>query len=215
MFNRRMFLSSSILAGSYYTVPGLFADQLTLTPNQTDGPFYPDKLPLDTDNDLIIINDKITPAVGQITHIAGKILDANGSPIKNAVVEIWQCDNNGAYLHSKTSNKVKQDSNFQGFGRFATSSSGEYYFRTIKPVAYPGRTPHIHFKIKVAGKALLSTQCYVKGEPKNDKDGIYQSVKNDKQRQSITVDFAPIPGSKLKELSANFNLVLGYTPDMP
>ncbi|MBJ7346240.1 MAG: intradiol ring-cleavage dioxygenase, partial [Gemmataceae bacterium] len=100
MFNRRMFLSSSILAGSFYTVPGLFADQLTLTPNQTDGPFYPDKLPLDTDNDLIIINDKITPAVGQITHIAGKILDANGSPIKNAVVEIWQCDNNGAYLHS-------------------------------------------------------------------------------------------------------------------
>ena len=117
-------------------------------PQQTEGPFYPDKLPLDTDNDLLIINDAITPAVGEVTHLSGRILDAKGDPVRNAVVEIWQGDNNGAYLHTGTSNGDKRDTNFQGFGRFLTGSTGEYYFRTIKPVPYPGRTPHIHFKVK-------------------------------------------------------------------
>ena len=74
-------------------------------------------------------------------------------------------------------NGKRRDSNFQGFGRFLTSTSGEYYFRTIKPVAYPGRTPHIHFKIKQGDRELLTTQCYVKGDPGNDRDGIYRSVR--------------------------------------
>src|SRR5258706_16446944 len=65
-------------------VPGLFAEQLTLTPRQTEGPFYPDHLPLDTDNDLLILNDSLTPAVGTVTHLSGRILDATGSPIRNA-----------------------------------------------------------------------------------------------------------------------------------
>jgi hypothetical protein len=115
------------------------------------GPFYPDHLPLDTDNDLIVINDSITPAVGEITHLSGRILDSHGEPLRNMLVEIWQVDNNGAYLHSGTTNKDKRDKNFQGFGRFFTGSTGEYYFRTVKPVPYPGRTPHIHFMVKAKG----------------------------------------------------------------
>src|SRR5262249_32826704 len=141
------------------------------------GPFYPDKLPLDTDNDLIVINDSTTPAVGTITHLTGKVLDLKGSPIKNALVEIWQCDGKGVYLHTGDSGrkKDKMDKHFQGFGRSLTSSKGEYYSRPIKPVKSPGRAaPHIHFKIKKAGKDLLTTQCYVKGEPGNQKDGIYR-----------------------------------------
>src|ERR1700716_3973996 len=100
--------------------PGAFAEELLRTAAQTEGPFYPDKLPLDTDNDLLILNDALTSAVGTVTHLTGKILDARGEPLRNAVVEIWQCDANGAYLHTGTGNADKRDKNFQGFGRFLT-----------------------------------------------------------------------------------------------
>src|SRR5437867_7110584 len=120
--NRRRFLRGLSLGAALFTVPGAFAEQLVRTPRQTEGPFYPDKLPLDTDNDLIVINDGLTPAVGTITYLSGKILDARGNPVKNAAVEIWQCDNNGAYLHSGTGNAASKDKNFQGFGRFVTGS---------------------------------------------------------------------------------------------
>jgi len=196
-----------------YTAPGAFAEELVRTAAQTEGPFYPDKLPLDTDNDLIVLNDSLTPAVGTITHLTGKILDARGEPVRNAVVEIWQCDANGAYLHSGSGNSEKRDGNFQGFGRFLTGSSGEYYFRTIKPVAYPGRTPHIHYKIKKGSKELLTTQCYIKGHPGNERDGIYRSIRDPKARASITVDFAPIKESRVGEVAAKFDLVLGFTPE--
>jgi protocatechuate 3,4-dioxygenase, beta subunit len=190
-----------------------FQDALIQTPVQTEGPFYPDRLPLDTDNDLIIVNEKLTAAVGEITHLSGKIVDAKGNPLRNAVIEIWQVDNNGAYLHSGSDNRDKADKNFQGFGRFTTSSSGEYYFRTIKPVAYPGRTPHIHVKVKKSDKELLSTQCYIKGHEQNEKDGVLRGVKDKQARETLIVDFAPIKDSKIGELAATFNIVLGMTPE--
>ena len=212
-FSRRRFLTGSATLGAFaFFKPGAFAEELTRTPAQTEGPFYPDKLPLDTDNDLLILNDKITPAVGTVTHLTGKILDSRGEPIRNAVVEIWQCDSGGAYLHTKTGNADKRDANFQGFGRFLTSSKGEYYFRTIKPVPYPGRTPHIHVMVKVKGQEKFTTQCYIKGEPGNEKDGIWKGIRDEKQRDSVTIDFAPIKESKIGELAANFNVVLGVTP---
>jgi protocatechuate 3,4-dioxygenase beta subunit len=210
---RRLFLGALALGAAAFTTPGAFAEELVRTPPQTEGPFYPDKLPLDTDNDLLIINDKITPAVGEITHLTGRILDARGTPVRNAAVEIWQVDGNGAYLHSRTSNRDKRDANFQGFGRFVTGSSGEYYFRTVKPVPYPGRTPHIHYKVLKGGKELLVTQCYVKGHPGNDKDGIYRSISDPKARAAITVDFVPIKESRIGELAARFDIVLGVTPE--
>lgn len=207
---RRLFLGS--MGAALFTTPGLFAEMLTQTPKQTEGPFYPDKLPLDTDNDLLIINDKITPALGTITHLTGKVTDLKGNAIKGAVVEIWQCDNKGAYLHSKSDNGTKRDKNFQGFGRFLTSSKGEYYFRTIKPVPYPGRAPHIHVKVKKGGKDLLTTQLYIKDEPRNEKDFIYKSLRTAKNKAALTVDFAKMKDSKIGELAANFNIVLGATP---
>ena len=210
---RRYFLGALGLGAAALWVPGAFAEELTRTPPQTEGPFYPDKLPLDTDNDLLIINDSITPAVGEVTHLSGKILDAKGNPLKNAVVEIWQCDNKGVYIHSEDSGKRERDKNFQGFGRFTTSSTGEYYFRTIKPVPYPGRCPHIHFKVKKGGKELLTTQCYVKGDARNDRDGIYKAIRDAKQRDAVTIDFAKMKDSKIGELTAKFDLVIGVTPE--
>jgi protocatechuate 3,4-dioxygenase, beta subunit len=211
--SRRTFLGGLALGSTAFFAPGIFAEELLRTPAQTEGPFYPDKLPLDTDNDLIVINDELTPAVGTITYVSGKILDARGNPLKNAAVEIWQCDNNGAYLHTGTSNAGMKDKSFQGFGRFVTGSSGEYLFRTIKPVPYPGRTPHIHFKVKLKGKEALTTQLYVKGHPGNERDGIWRNMRDEKLRDLITVDFAPIKESKLGELAAKFDLVLGVTPE--
>jgi protocatechuate 3,4-dioxygenase, beta subunit len=217
LHGRRVFLSTAALGAAFFSTPGLFAEELTRTPAQTEGPFYPDKLPLDTDNDLLIVNEGITPGVGEITHLTGRVLDAKGNPIKNALVEIWQCDGKGVYLHTLDSGRKQkqQDKNFQGFGRFLTASSGEYYFRTIRPVPYPGRTPHIHFKIKRAGKELLTTQLYVKDDPGNEKDGIWRSVRDAKARDAITVAFAPIKTSKIGELAAMFDVVLGVTPEMP
>src|SRR5438270_7401314 len=135
--DRRTFLKQLSVAAAFFAVPGAFAEELMRTPRQTEGPFYPDHLPLDTDNDLIIVNDSLTPAIGKITHLSGRILDGRGDPIRNALVEIWQVDGNGVYLHSGDKH-AKRDPNFQGFGRFMTGSTGEYYFRTIKPVLYPG-----------------------------------------------------------------------------
>jgi protocatechuate 3,4-dioxygenase beta subunit len=211
--SRRQFLRSLGLGSALFTVPGAFAEALTLTPKQTEGPFYPDHLPLDTDNDLLVLNNAMTPAVGEVTWLSGRILDAKGNPLRNAVVEIWQCDNNGAYIHSKTGNKDKQDKNFQGFGRFMTGSTGEYLFRTIKPVPYPGRAPHVHYKIKQGGKDLLVTQCYIKGHPGNEKDGVWKGIKDAKQRENVTVDFTPLKNSKAGELTAKFDVVLGFTPE--
>ena len=210
--DRRRFLSRCGLSLAFLAVPGAFAEQLIQTPKQTEGPFYPDHLPLDTDNDLLILNDALTPAVGEVTYLSGRILDANGAPIRNAIVEIWQCDHSGAYLHSGTNNADKRDKNFQGFGRFSTGSTGEYLFRTIKPVSYPGRCPHVHFAVKLKGREKWTTQCYTKGEPANEKDGIWRSVRDDKQRESITVDFAPLKDAAAGELAARFDIVMGFTP---
>jgi protocatechuate 3,4-dioxygenase, beta subunit len=191
---------------------GEYAKELTRTPHQTEGPFFPDKLPLDKDNDLVIIRNGSSPAEGQITHLTGKILDSKGNPYKGAVIEIWQVDAHGAYLHSGTMNAEKRDKNFQGYGRFEVDSKGEYRFRTIKPVAYPGRPPHIHVKVSKGDRELLTTQCYIKGDPRNDRDGIIQDIRDAKARASLLVPFQPVKGSKVSELAATFNIVLGLTP---
>ncbi len=210
--SRREFLGGLALGGLALAAPGALAEELLRTPLQTEGPFYPDKLPLDTDNDLIIVNDQLTPAVGEITHVTGRILDARGEPLRNALVEIWQCDSGGAYIHSGSVNRDKRDGNFQGFGRFLTGSTGEYYFRTIKPVPYPGRTPHIHFQVKHRGQEKFSTQCYIKGHPQNERDFVLKGVKDAKARELLMADFVPIKESKAGELAARFDIVLGYTP---
>jgi protocatechuate 3,4-dioxygenase, beta subunit len=213
---RRQFMKGATVTATSLGLPlfgdvrGAFAEALALTPRQTEGPFYPDRLPLDTDNDLIIVNDHVTPAVGEITHLTGRILDAAGEPIPGALVEIWQVDGHGVYLHT-ADRHAQGDANFQGFGRFLTSRRGEYYFRTVKPVPYPGRTPHIHFKVKLPGQRDFTTQCYIKGHRQNERDGIFRRL-DEPARDAVLVDFKPIESSRLGELEARFDIVLGVTP---
>jgi protocatechuate 3,4-dioxygenase, beta subunit len=218
--DRRHFLGSLSLSAAALAVPGVFAQELensrVRTPAQTEGPFYPDRLPLDTDNDLIVVNNSLTPAVGEVTHLSGRILGANGSPIRNATVEIWQVDNHGSYLHTRggnPNNQNRRDANFQGFGRFLTGTSGEYYFRTIKPVPYPGRTPHIHVKVRIRGQRDFTTQCYVRGEERNNRDGILRAIRDQRARESVIIEFTPLPESRARELQARFDIVLGFTPE--
>lgn len=212
---RRRFMQTTACGAAMFMVPGLFAEELVRTPTVGEGPFYPDKMPLDTDNDLLILNDAITPAVGEITHLTGRVLTATGAPLRNAFIEIWQVDNNGSYIHTDGATKLGRDANFQGYGRFLTNTKGEYYFRTIKPVPYGvgnvSRTPHIHFGISKNGQRLFTTQMLINGHKMNESDGLFRNVRDPLARKSILVDFKPIKDSKLGELAANFDIVLGKT----
>jgi protocatechuate 3,4-dioxygenase beta subunit len=155
----------------------------------------------------------MTPAIGEVTHLGGRILDPSGQPVRNALVEIWQVDHNGIYIHTKCEGQERRDTHFQGYGKFMTGSTGEYYFRTVKPVPYPGRTPHIHVKVRDRrGKELLTSQCYVKGEALNEKDGVYRAI-DPKLRSSVTLDFAKMPNSRAGELLAHWDIILGVTPE--
>lgn len=220
--NRRQLLKGAAIGAgaialpSMFWTPGVFAEELTLTPSMTEGPFYPDKLPLDTDNDLLVITDSITPAVGEVTHLSGRILNKSGEPVRNALVELWQVDNHGSYLHTQggnPNNGNQRDGNFQGYGRFLTNQKGEYYFRTIKPVPYPGRTPHVHFAVSHNNKRLLTTQMLIKGEPANLRDGLFRQIRDEKLRNLLVADFKPLEKSKIGELTASFDMIIGYTPE--
>ena len=202
-------------SAALFTSPGLFAEELTQTPFQTEGPFYPDKLPLDTDNDLLIINDGITPAVGEVTHLTGTVRDIKGKPVRNAVVEIWEADAKGSYIHTGGSSRGGEgrDANFQGYGRFLTGSKGQYYFRTIKPVAYGPRSPHIHVAVSQGEKRMLTTQCYIRGHELNAKDRPLSTVTDKAKRDSLIIPFKPLKKSKTGELQARFDIVIGFTPE--
>jgi protocatechuate 3,4-dioxygenase beta subunit len=220
--SRREFLRGGVAMGAVGAAgiwaPRAFADELASTPRLTEGPFYPDVLPLDRDNDLVTVGDSKTPAAGEITHLVGRILDSNGKPIKNAGIEIWQVDHNGVYLNTRDSGHRQRDENFQGYGTFTTGSTGEYRFRTIKPVPYTGRTPHIHFRVNMRGREALTTQVFINGFPQNRSDGVLRGIRDPFQRELVMVDFAPLKNSKIGkagELQATFDVVLGRTPEAP
>ena len=211
---RRRLLQGLALGAATLSPPGAFAQALA-TAVTGDGPYYPDKLPLDTDNDLLIVNDGLTRAVGEIAHFTGRLLAENGAPVRNAFIEIWQSDVNGSYIHSEGRNDGKIDGNFQGYGRFLTDAEGRYYFRTIKPVPYTlqgqFRAPHIHVAVSKAGKRIMATQALVRGHEANEGDLITQRIKDPKVLETLMVEYRPLPGSTLGELTANFDIRLGVT----
>ena len=209
--SRRAFVRTLAAASAFYTIPGLFAEQLALTATVTEGPYYPDAMPLDTDNDLLVINDAATPALGQVAHVTGKVMTTTGEPVRNATVEIWQVDANGVYIHSAAPGKDHRDSNFQGFGRFETGSSGDYRFRTIKPVPYSigaGRVPHIHYAVNLGGRRVLTTQLFLKGHDANETDRVIRQAARSGDPSSLFVGFDPVPGSKIGEVATVFDLVI-------
>jgi len=195
-----------------------WANELTQTAQSSEGPLYPDRMPIDTDNDLLLVNGATVPGAGEILHLSGQIVDAQGNPLRNTFVEIWQCDSMGVYRHSRHEKDSggKFDRNFQGYGRFLTDVNGLYYFRTIKPVPYTfqgaDRAPHIHFAISKNGARIFTTEMSVKGHPHNVKDRIMNRL-TDEQLATVQVDYESVAGSQLAEAKANFNIAIGTTID--
>jgi protocatechuate 3,4-dioxygenase beta subunit len=203
---RRLLLAGSAGAALSLLPYGLCAaSRLRPTPPQTSGPFYPRELPLDDDNDLVRIGKSTDLAEGEITHLSGEVVDPSGRPVAGARVEIWQCDANGRYHHPRDRREVPRDPNFQGFGHFQCGDDGRYRFRTIRPVPYPGRTPHIHFTVRGPGFEPLVTQMYVAGEPLNGRDFVLNRIEDEALRESVIVALKPAESGSWR---GHFRIVL-------
>ena len=209
---RRMLICGSIaFAGSSYLLrsQGRTATALPPTPQQTAGPFYPLSFPQDSDNDLVHVSGHSGSATGTATRITGRILDRNGQPVSAARVEIWQCDANGCYHYVHDGGGERPlDDNFQGYGATTTDEAGAYKFVTIKPVPYPGRTPHIHFAVSGRGFERFITQMYVAGEPGNTTDPVPMGVHDPAARNRLIVTLRPA-NSDQAVLAGDFDIVLG------
>ncbi len=153
------------------------ARRLAATPAQMAGPFYPAPADrkADTDWDLVKIEGSVREAGGEVLHLSGRVLGRDGAPRAGAEIEIWQCDATGRYHHPRDRAEGR-DPAFQGFGRTRTDADGRYRFRTIRPVPYPGRTPHIHARIRRPDGSWLTTQIYVAGDRRNAADWIFRSL---------------------------------------
>ena len=186
--NRRFFLS--LLAALPFS--GLAKAALAQrTPAAMEGPFYPTGAMrfADADNNLVRISGLVRDAGGEVIILKGRVLDRAGAPVADARVEIWQCDMNGVYLHTRSRSQGGYDDAFQGFGHVVTGANGVYAFRTIRPTVYPGRTPHIHVKV-FAGGDELTTQFYLADHPLNDGDRLYRSM-SATEREAVSMRFSP------------------------
>lgn len=213
--DRRRLLQSLLLGSGGWVSGALYAEALTLTPASTEGPYYPDHLPLDQDNDLTRISGGSAPADGVVTEFGGRLLKSDGSALAGHAIELWQADANGCYLHTNGVPKGKaRDPHFQGFGKVTTNEKGEYRFRTIRPGLYTGRTLHWHVAVNHGEKRLLTTQLFMAGVEQNDRDGILQRMGSPEQVLSVIREFRP-PTAESKELVGTWDIVLGHTPAEP
>lgn len=198
---RRIIIAGAASIGAPMFVRNVRAQEARrLTPTQTEGPFYPVALPADTDADLLV-QGPLRYTQGQAAWLEGTVSDAAGRAATGAVVEIWQCDQQGRYHHPGDGGRA--DPAFQGFGRAAVGADGTYRFRTIRPAHYAGRTPHIHVKVKLASRELLTTQLYVEGDPHNAGDGLWRRL-GAADRAALTKPFEPVADG----LRARFDIVV-------
>jgi protocatechuate 3,4-dioxygenase beta subunit len=203
----------SLLLGTGFVVMSAeraFAATLATTPQQTEGPFYPVSFPTDMDNDLVQVRGQAAQAMGTVLHLQGRVLDSSGRTVPRAMVEIWQCDAQGIYDHPRQPGRERRDQAFQGYGRMLVDAEGRYSFRTLKPVAYPGRTPHIHFKVATAAGSQLTSQFYIAGEPQNERDFVYRDAgRSPQQRERIEMRLQPAPGLEPGALATSMDIVVG------
>lgn len=178
--------SAALVAATPFIVrPARAGRPLLLTPSQAEGPFYPERMPMDSDADLLR-NGALAYGKGRPAWVEGTVVDVDGQPVSGAVVEIWQCDEEGRYHHPGDGGRA--DPAFQGFGRMEVGRDGAYRFRTIRPARYSGRTPHIHFKVRLGPHDLLTTQMYVDGDPGNERDFLWRRLSAE-GRRALTVPF--------------------------
>ena len=203
---RRKLLQASAGLAAGVALPA-WAAELVPTPAQMPGPFYPLSFPLDQDNDLVTVKGRNGIAHGEITNVGGRILDPSGKPQAGVRIEIWQVNGYGRYHHQGDDSDKPVDPNFQGYGTAVSDAGGVYRFRTVKPLAYPGRAPHIHFALSRQDFGTFTTQMYVAGAPENERDFLLSRIRDRKARQSLIVPLSPAPGTGA-ELAGEFNVVL-------
>jgi protocatechuate 3,4-dioxygenase, beta subunit len=206
LISRRVLLGTAAVLGSAAALPALAQARLVPTPPSTEGPFYPRSLPLDADSDLVQVAGRTGRARGTIVYLAGRLVTPDGKPITGAEVEIWQCDAAGIYHHVGSASRGA-DPNFQGYGKAKTAADGAFRFRTIKPVPYPGRTPHIHVIVAGQGLPKLTTQLYNEGEPQNERDFLFRSIAP-AARDGVIMKFRPAPQLEAGALMAESRLVM-------
>lgn len=205
---RRWLKGAGIAAGALFTPSwAAWAARLAATPAMAEGPFYPPELPLDSDNDLTHVKGRTGVASGVVLDLTGRIIDSEGRPLRDTQVEIWQCDAFGRYHHPDGSGPI--DLNFQGFGRTASDAQGRYRFRTIKPVPYPGRAPHIHFKLRGREVGEFTTQMFVAGEPLNERDFLYRALRDPQAQARMSVVLSAAQGGAPTMLQGTYDIVLG------
>jgi protocatechuate 3,4-dioxygenase beta subunit len=215
---RRHFVTSLAGAAGGVLVPRVATAQPVAdarpSPSQTLGPFYPRNAaerPSQTDADLLVVDGDRVLSRGVPVFLTGRVLDRRGRPVA-AVVEIWQCDANAVYHHPAGGAESERDPNFQGYGFDRTDAAGTFRFRTIRPVAYPGRTPHIHVRVQPEGGRAFATQLYLPGEPGNARDFLFSRLSAEEQRALLlalepTRD-ASQPLARATQFTARADLVL-------
>lgn len=170
-------------------------------PTMTDGPFYPSLAyrarSLDWDADLTTVRGRapdgqpLPRARGEHLDLHGIVRDDAGRAVDNAEIEIWQCDVHGSYRHPRGAGE-RIDAGFQGFGASRSDARGSYRFRTIRPVPYPGRTPHIHVKLRHPAFGEVTSQLFVASDPGNAGDFLYRSLaETDRQEVEMHLERTP------------------------
>ncbi|MFM8573889.1 MAG: hypothetical protein ACKOAU_19995 [Pirellula sp.] len=224
--NRRLFLTRAAIASGLGV--GLVRTSLAWEPptaSATKGPFYP--IPEISkqkyyDADLTRLDAQAAVAQGDQIIVRGVVVDMDEHPLDQVIVEVWQACATGRYNHPQDKNDRPIDPNFQYWAKIQTGADGAFSFRTIQPGKYPGRTPHIHYRIVAPNRPELVTQMYFESQDEyNKKDGIYMELKPD-QRKAVTVGFESKPisgepstsGQTVEKLpTGHFRIVLGPTSD--
>lgn len=193
---RRQFLELGIIAGVMTVcAPDSWAQTETpTTPSAVLGPYYPIIRPVERDTDLTRLRGHRARANGQVIHVAGRILNQRGEPLRGARVELWQANAAGRYNHPSDPNPAPLDPDFQGYGVQVTDREGRFRFTTIKPGPYTfdggTRAPHLHFQVTGQAERRI-TQMLFAGETLNGQDTVLQSVP--RRRESLVADLLPAP----------------------
>lgn len=177
------------------------------TPSQTEGPYYPVSKPQDSDSDLVVLAGASKRPSGEVLQFGGRLYDATGSPVPGAVVEIWQTDDNGVYLHPRDPSYAQRDTDFQHYGESVTGKDGSYSFRTLMPGRYQPRPQHIHVKVRLGERELLTTQFYFSNDPALGADSIFAGA--DEGEKALIMDVTEgldLEGNPL--LSGNRDIIL-------
>jgi protocatechuate 3,4-dioxygenase beta subunit len=205
--DRRRLLAMAMATSAAALLSKSVAAALLPTPEQSTGPFYPVSFPLDADADLLTVAGQAAQAQGTPTYLLGGLLDTEGRPVRGARIEIWQCDAFGRYHHPRQGGGA--DPAFQGFGAATADAEGAWRFRTIRPVPYPGRAPHIHFAVFPPGGERFTTQMYVAGEAGNEADFLLSRVRDPAARARLIVPLQPADDVEAGALLGRFDIVLG------